>query len=256
MQLTRESSLRLRAWCSLTGTILRLVGLLKTPAGKIKPFDVSKAITSDRVMTEQQLDLEEGELLSISVIATAGALRRGECFVEVYLCAFGADATGIKAVLISDYVWANHVLGWPGGQHHDSIEGPGKIIRISVTDPAAGLDFSSSVPTNALYRIRSVVFTLITDATAINRTVSLGVFLSTLPMMLWNANFTQGASLNYTYFFVPEASNILAGTNGVVPISQDLKVYQALILQSLVSNLQAGDAISAISIIAETWIEE
>lgn len=115
-------------------------------------------------------------------------------------------------------------------------------------NPAAGANFNTVL--NGTYRatIAAVQFTLTTSATVANRTAGI-----TYDGMTFNAGVAQTAGLVETYSFYPGAAltTVLPATGGqlTVPIPAGLSLNPGAAIASAIGGIQAGDQISAITII-------
>lgn len=126
-----------------------------------------------------------------------------------------------------------------------------KDFTSTISNPAAGAQFSSPFGFGTNVTILSIQFTLTTSATVANRLVQV-----TLNGTNYAAGVAQTASLVETYNFFPGAplTTVLPATGGTLwaPIPPGIIIPPGSGLASLVTNLAAGDQLSAISFLASS----
>lgn len=190
----------------------------------------------------------------LAVRTTATSVRRGELYVRVSL---QAAETRI-AVLAAGYVTDERGLSFPNGKIESSVEGPGLIRSILGTDPAAGVEISETVPTNARWRLLAIRFTFVTDATAATRAVTLVMTHGASNEINAHNGGTQTASVTQNYNFANGYPLNTLGTSGMslAVLPTRLLLPQAGTITTVTTALQAGDNFSAPSLLVEEWIEE
>lgn len=119
----------------------------------------------------------------------------------------------------------------------------GVITRVvTLSNPAAGSEFSQAVPTGVLWKPQAVRIPLTTSATVANRRVNLAITDGTNTIVNNLSNTDQAASLTYTYSFSNTGGS--QQTNGVLVSSMlsDLPWLPAgYVIGSATLNLQVGD---------------
>ena len=127
------------------------------------------------------------------------------------------------------------------------------VRAFAVTQPAAGADFSQTVPAGLQWRIRAVFVKIVTSATVASRQLTLqfkddqGNLLFQCP-----ASTTQAASLTGLYSFFPTAPwNVVGTTNFVAPIPPDLTLADSFVIASSTASIQTGDQLQNIVILLE-----
>lgn len=123
-------------------------------------------------------------------------------------------------------------------------------IVVPVTTPAAGSDWSVTVPAGHIYRVRSVYATLLTAVAVANRDAMLNVgdgvrtFVSIPPVAV------QAASLTYTYAWFPHAGALNVGNGQAVPIPE-LDLMAGWTLGTSTGSIQAADQWSGIWLLVD-----
>jgi hypothetical protein len=198
--------------------------------------------------------LPEGFLLSLNVMPTVLPANYGSCFAVVYLCGGGTIANQSMQILASGFISEYRPISWPPGPQERSTEGRGWLHSQLVSVPAAGADFSITVPSNLIWRVSSVIATLVTSATVATRITHLviddgtnvvsdsvmrnGVTASSTQLMTWGSSFQQAAP----------SDNSQPGY-----LEDGLVVPAGFRIRSLTTALQAADQYSAIYLLVEEW---
>jgi len=158
--------------------------------------------------------------------------------------------------LFSGYVSGGRPLTWPPGVFEEPLSGPGYKYSLAGTDPSAGGEISQTVPTNACWRLRSIRFSLTTDATVADRRVSLLIDDGTNELFRIIAPATQGANLTRHYVFAPHGLDTTRNDHIYAQIPGDLRLFQRWRIRTATSNLQTGDDFSAPRLFVEEWLED
>lgn len=254
---TLNDRLYIRSRNSLAGVTLRIAGRLLTADGEVVPFNHEHTPATDRSASLSSFQLAEGFLLSAVVFPSAGAPIRGQTFVELgFLRGLDANAAVVD-ILARDYVAEAEPLAFPGAPVRGSLDGPGAILTVTGSDPAAGADISETVPTDARWRFMSISSRLVTDANVASR------------RNVWI--FDDGTN---AYFETPETSSQAASTTerhtlaavghsrGVLitrhvePGPPEMYLAAGDRIRTDVASIQVGDNWEAPQIHIEEWIED
>jgi hypothetical protein len=253
-----NENLGVRAWNSVTNRRLLVRGRILRPDGEIIPFQRDfDVMTDDRIVNNFTLPLTEGFLLSCVFLSAADSPRRGQTYIDAGLIRGDEVVDGIFDQLVSGYIEANRVLVWPTATAQSPTEGPGVIRRITGTDPAAGNEVGEAVPTNARWRLLAFLATLVTDATATNRNVTLALSQAGTVYARVFSGVSQTASQTVIHCFIPNL-----GTAPTIAGTLFSQGHAAVVIPSgygiatLTQGLQAGDNWGAPQLLVEEWIEE
>jgi hypothetical protein len=204
------------------------------------------------------VDIPEGYLLGLIILGDTSLLKRGQTFVSV-LINRGGQVGGVPEVnLVQDYVSDHNRVTWPYGRTITSTEGPGWLHTVTVGNPAAGADWTFTVPNAVRWRINSIAAVLTTSATVASRLPQLTVqdvgalttykaaanslITASLVTLVAAAPASIGSSVA-----VPPAQAVL------IPTPSDFIVEAGWIIQTNTVALQAGDQWSSININVEEW---
>lgn len=129
-------------------------------------------------------------------------------------------------------------------------------LRFSTaTNPAAGADFTLTVPQSEFWRIVAVTATFTTAAAVANRRPRFtirqtGVYLMDFPTA---TDITAGLTTQVTWVQGQVAETGLVNSRLVAPIPEQLWVPATFEIESLTDNIQAADQWSTIIIQYERW---
>ena len=252
-----EDIVGLEVATSVAGLTLELRGRQLLPNGQLTTFVETVAPTSDRLSNGFVFRIGESFLLNCTLNPVQNA-RQGACYARISLRRGTTPGLGVvHAVLAQGYVTTFRYLSWPPGVHELPADGAGFLRMITGTDPAAGIEISETVPTNARWLLRSVLFTLVTSAAAANRRVYLSLTdgtteFFTLPSQdLQVASETQdyswGARLGYE-----RTAPVAGGINLGIPL---VPLGEGYVIRTVTGALQAGDNYGAPRLLVEEWIE-
>lgn len=256
--LTLTDRLYIRSRNSLAGVVLRVAGRLLLADGTISPFAFTHTPATDRSASLESFQLAEGYLLSAVVFPTSGTPRRGQTFVEIGFLRGKTTTAAAVDVLAKDYVAVAEPLAFPGSPIHSSLEGSGAIRSITGTDPAAGVEVSEAVPTDARWRVLTVLWELVADATVANRQPQLQLTDGATVLSKTRALTAQTASqtriYNYSLNYPDNTPSQTAGEyQSFLPINM---LAAGFIISSDTTSLQAGDNYGAPQLLVEEWLED
>jgi len=121
--------------------------------------------------------------------------------------------------------------------------------------PGAGLEFSISAPGQGLWRLISMSFSLVSDATVSNRTVALTLDDGTDIFWRSCASVVQTASVTWDYgVFAGAGNSDNTGFQNYFPLPvSGLWMQPGWRLRSATNNLQAGDAYTLQALLVEEF---
>lgn len=258
LPVTKDDKLLLRSHSSVAVS-LRARARMLAPDGRISPVDLVLSPTTDRLSSSKIVDLSDGWLLSLVVLATSGAPRRGQCFVQAGILQGGPATTDLSTLLIADYLVAEQALGWPGSLIRSSLEGPGMTALKTIPNPPAGQDWSITVPTNACWRVHSLTVTFFTSATVADRFVHVHYddganFLQSIDTV----EVQPGSTTRVLHWSVIGADRAGTDATGVqyreISLPPQPLLYPGYRIFSSTHNIQPGDQFVGIHVTVEEWI--
>ena len=161
----------------------------------------------------------EGFVLS-ATISTPGA-SAGAVYVQLEVGrGVGSQDITEGHLLIGGYPGSFAALGFPQTQPQPPSAGAGVSRSVTVVNPAAGADFSVTVPAGASWLLNSVAATFATSATVGTRTPVLLITDATGHAVFSGATaFGQAASLTWSYSWtVAPVTPPAGGTTNVGPL--------------------------------------
>ncbi len=132
----------------------------------------------------------------------------------------------------------------------------GVIKAVVLADPAAGANFSYTVPTNLRQRLLSVSFHFATSAVANNRRVVLSLLVSGIATIIIVPESVQAASLDVDYSYAIGHRSLAAIVDSVitVPLPNDIIMTAGNILSSLITNKGVADQVTDIRLVVDEVI--
>jgi hypothetical protein len=254
---TGEDFLEIASYNSQSGIRVAVQGRTWHPGGEIRPFAFTHIPNTDRSRAIEVFGLANGYLLNAVAFAATGAPRVGQTFVSLHVIRGLAGARVLLATLLQGYITAEQELAFPGSPVLNSVESGGVLRTIFGTNPAAGLEFSETVPSGAQWEILTIRVGFTTDANVANRRPSVQ-FLSGGGLVYQAPLFTtipasSGPALSWgqgmSYESAPGTSLLIAG----LPIG--LRLLGGDIVRSVTENLRAGDDYNAPTLLVREWLE-
>ncbi len=251
-----EDSIQLSAINSAAGVTLTLAGRFMQLNGEVTSFAHVLTPATDRTLSSILKFMGDGTLMNFSVIATSGAPLWGQCWVRVQIVRGLGGATMVIGALVSGYVTASQPVALPGGRMRGSLDGQGVIRAVTGTNPAAGANFSVTVPTGARWRLQSLDVSMVTSGTAANREMVLVIDDGTTILARVPQGTAQIASLTRTYSYYESASrNTIAQAGNFDAALPPIVLLAGSRIMSAVTNIEVDDDIGAPTLLVEEWLE-
>lgn len=230
--------------------------LISQAAAIVQPLQLRFASSGVLTQNLNNIPLAEGYLLAVSATATA-AISRGQTWVELILLRSPAQATVHVQTLLADYATQSFFPSWPGGRIIHPTESTGFRTLQTVTTPAAGADWTFTVPPSSRFKIVSLNAVLTTSAAGANRQVQL-IITNAGGSVVWvgsaSANIPASTTANVSATGLSGGTPIIT-TDVFVPLPPDLFLEGTFILKSLTVGIQGADQWSAIQMYVETYID-
>lgn len=131
----------------------------------------------------------------------------------------------------------------------------GRIFIHTGADPAAGAEVSITVPDRRRWKLQSLLFSLVTDVNAADRTILLRIIGSGITVYQISTSTVQTASLTRYYVWTESAQPELVIANAYVMHLPRLIIPAGYIISTLTTNIQVGDNYSAPRFLVEEWID-
>lgn len=252
---SEDDWLRLDSYNAAASVTLTVSGILINAAGAIVPFSFVQTPATDRTVTTTRFRLGEGFLIHVTVRATAGTVRRGQCFVSLLAQRWEGTGALVLGTLLSDYVSTAFFPSWPGCRRRESVEEPGIIRSITGTDQAANTNITETVPTGARWRLISMVASLVTDATVATRQAAVVLDDGTADLYAAYASVTQAASVTRFYDFNNVGIDLGAQQNRIpIMLPASVILNAGYRIRTATANLQVGDNWSGPQLLVEEWL--
>ncbi len=206
--------------------------------------------TSDRALASSVVGITAAPRFLTARCATTG-IKRGQVYTRVSLRVEGV----VVATLYAGYVDETPATAYPNGVIEDAKSGIGHLRSITGTNPAAGAEFSETVPTGALWRLRSGSVVLTCDATVANRQSKLRIDDGTDFVFYggFGANSVAG-EVSQVCWAAVGASAPSSNSGRLYQIPIDFKIPGGYRIRSATSSIQAGDNYDAPQLYVEEFM--
>lgn len=245
-------------WNSAASPVVILKGLILHKNGSKSEINHRMVPTTDRIRTDFYFPLNSGYLQYLTIFPDMTTFR-GQTFVQVAISRAPDQLQNRNALMIQNYLQTDNALGWPGSRIQDSVEGPGFLRVISGTNPAAGVEVSETVPTNARWRLISIFNPFVTDATAADRRPEMQL-IDDVASAYWisREHDAHTASTNIRYHWAKDYEYFAAASATGIRMHDTLPesiLSENDSFATTTRNFQAGDDWTAPVYFVEEWIE-
>lgn len=134
----------------------------------------------------------------------------------------------------------------------------GVLRSVAGTDPAANVEISETVAAGKFWRLESITFALVTDASAANRLVEIVIDDGTNVLARIPAPAVQAASLTRTYTFARGGYDRDSSTNSLTQLAglPDMVLGPAYRVRTVTTNRQATDNYGAPQLLVMEYDDE
>ena len=174
---------------------------------------------------------------------------------DVY-AGWGLSRSGVLLPLDQGHLGGGDVRAWPPGRHDAYGTGPGTLIRIAGSNPAAGVETGFTVPNNTLWEVHAWEGTLVATGAA-NREVALVFDDGTTDIMELASGLTQTDTQTILYVWSHQAAASYTAAQGALRRFNSMPVLRlmpAARIRTEVANLAAGDDWGAPSLLVRRWV--
>jgi hypothetical protein len=254
-----DDQLILQAASSQTAEVVTVNVRLLLPNGRLEDMQFPIRPANTRTVLRQSFALAQGYILSVSAVAAVAATR-GQTFLRVATQRSASGAGNPAQMLFADYVTTQATSAYPNGRILAPTEGPGLVQAFTVANPAAGVDWSQTVPVNSRWRVRSWNATFTASAAAGNRSVA--ALLSGPAGALWQLSALVNVIASSVTLFSAGGIVPYTGINTSLlglPLPPDLILTGSSLIPTVLGTqtfgILAGDQWSAIHLLIEEWLD-
>lgn len=131
----------------------------------------------------------------------------------------------------------------------------GQVWIAYPANPAAGANFTYTLPTPYHYKLDAVRFKIVTDANAANRQVMLHMYTVGAPSIYYSSTILVAENLTRYYSLWAGLNTIDRGTfsQNVCSLPPQMYLRENCIIASDIKNIQVGDLITEIQLHFRRW---
>lgn len=244
-------ALRLEAYSTITSATLVLNALILDIDGEITPTTQTMTITGTGLQTGVEARVGRGWLIGLSVRATAGTIEDGEITASVHVVRNAGNTLEYLMTLASGTVTRARALGLNAytGTGGGTVTDSSTLAVTTVASPAAGADWTATVPVGETWTLQTIRASLQASAAAANREISLSYTDGTNILLRVTADAFHTANqlrsynaTNFGFQYVPPAS-----LGQMLPVPP-LVLGPGYTVGVVTASIQAADQWSLISI--------
>ena len=195
-----EDNLRIVSQNAAANVRIAVQGRRLNAAGEIVTFAFVHTPNTDRTVKTTVESLGVGALLNVAVFIDNGSPTYGQVFVMIQIVRGFSGPLVLLGTLLAGVVTTTQSLGWPGSPISSAIDLLGYPRSVTGSTPAAGVEWSETVPTGARWVLERCSAILTTSATPNSRYVRFQVRSVTGDVQLSvHAQASQGAGIVGTY---------------------------------------------------------
>lgn len=242
--MTGEDNLVCTLWSDQAGFVVDMQGRFLKTSGEIQPF--SAALVSDATPAgrEALVQLGEGFLLNISVVARSVTMPPGRVFIKVDVVRGSTGARIVLGTLLSGYVTSTFSRAWPGAPLETQFDGPGYLHWAAGVTSGLGTPAVFTLQQLTRVEILAARTTLTTSSGVAARRPRLQVRADAIIRQLFAVPYvvSEGVTLSAFWSQVGGAGLANIGTaNPAAAIGASAWAFFGEVLEVTADNLQAGD---------------
>jgi hypothetical protein len=249
--------LQLTAVASIAGATVQALIRTMNARGVIKRHIMKVAPANTRTAATVKIGVGDGVLLDATIRVTGATPLYGQVGAVLDLIQSNSGEQQATATIGSGYVTATSPIICPIEGPFSFVDGPGAVLTVVGSVPAAGANISEVMPAGARREILSVAFSLTTSAAVANRQVALtlddgaNIFFRDSPAQ------TQAASLTDNYSFAEGQSKLAA------PLAADImgnlpggnRMLAGYRMRTVTTLIDAADQYTAPVYLCREWLE-
>lgn len=246
---TQDDVVLIKVWSPGVASAVNVSIRVQMPDGRIVVSFYSYSLaTVGGTPAQQVIDQVEGFLLSATV-ETPGA-PSGQCFVQLQIVrGRGTGDQTAGQLLTSGYPGPSAAIGFPQTPATTPAAGAGQAATSTVSNPAAGADWTYTVPAGVQQTLISVRAVLTTGGAALTAPVILRITSPTGQIIADVAAISaQGAGATVTYSWVAGAQSTSSANFQQMSLPTGLRLLPGSTIQTITAGIAAPDQWSAITV--------
>jgi hypothetical protein len=242
---------------SLAGVQLGANARIWHPDGSVGEINLSITPGTTRAVQFFSQQLHYGYLVHAAVTKLAGNPTRGTTLASLQVARPPVGSFATKWFLGQDYITGMDAVYWPFGRNIPGVEGPGFLRSVQVTNPAAGADWTQTVPAGARWAVRAFGALFTAGAAVGNRNIrpqlddGVNVLYRSTTDVSVIANGTLGVFGSPVFL-----KTTVDTTQALVPIPVSTVLFAGWRIGVATAGILAADQWSFINLLVEEWLED
>ena len=229
----------------LTGRVLGSDGVLRSWGTTVDP--PTRALSSTLHVAP------EGWVVSMCARAESAVMSGSEAFVSIDVLERQDSSAPVLGTVLSGYCEQGGELSFPSGRFRDGQISNLAGYSIGLSNPGAGSNLSESFDTLGAKILRGFCCILLTDANVATRQLQVKITDQQGGTWTFQTSETQTATQLRVYVFTPAWADIGVVQGTIMGMFAPLSLQAGWTLETVVSNLQAGDQLSGCTINGEFY---
>lgn len=253
--ITRDDVIQITVAAPIVNTVVQISWRFLSPDGQVLPFFETFTVTATAgTPFVKKYQNAEGFMLSMSVYTPNAPY--GQAFISVAVRRGGGSADVTTGdIFLQGYPGQVGGIAYPQSRIRSPFDGRGRMRSIAMTNPAAGADWTTTVPAGVAWIVRGVTAQLDTSVAVATRAVTLQFLDSSANLLLDSiGGATEVASIDdvYSWFNGGQASFEGLVISGGLPA--EFRLPAGWVIRSATANIDAGDQWSKIVLTVEEFI--
>lgn len=247
--ITQDDIILVKVWSPNAASTVNISLRIQTPDGDVVPCFYSYSINTVGGTPAQQV-IEQIEAFILSATVETPGAPAGQCYVQLMIVrGRGTGDQCAGQLLCSGYPGASAAIGFPQTPATTPAAGAGMTAAATVANPAAGADWTYTVPAGVQQTLISVRAVLTTGATAPTAPVLLRITSPTGQIIADVAALsTQATGVAVTYMWSAGAQSSSSANFQQMSLPTGLRLLPGSTIQTVTAGIVATDQWSAITI--------
>jgi len=256
-RLDDDTQLRIISANSLAGVVVGIQGLRVDATGTAQVISETHTPASNRTTTTQDYKLGKGTLLRLTLFVQQGTPLIGQTYVLAQLIRGVGGPRPVVGTLLGGLITATQAIAFPGSLILPSTSVEPYLRTVIGSSPAAGAEFSESVPSGARWELVKLFNVFQTSANPGTRTINLGFLSGGQFQGIYLQNAAPGPGGIWNCTWAPNLPNVVyVGLQFVMgPVADRALLLAGDVFRSFTLGLDVADQWGPPRYTVREWLE-